>query len=415
MKTLKKPELVSPAGDWASVYSAVQAGADSVYFGVKGLNMRELADNFDVLEIKKIMEFLRKANKKGYLALNVIVFNEEINKVEKILREAKKRGVDAVILWDMAVFSLAKQIGLKAHLSTQAGVSNFEALKFYACQGVERVVLARECSLSDIRNINRRIKEEKLNCAVEAFVHGAMCVSISGRCFLSEYSFSKSANRGECLQPCRRQFLITDIQDQTQYVLGKDYVLSPKDLCTINFIDKLIAAGIGAFKIEGRIRSPEYIKVVTGVYRRAIDSFFDGKLDDKLKKKLARELGEVYNRGFSDGFYFHRPRSVVSRKLENTREKIFIGEVRKFYKKIGVAEVIVRKHCLEVGQEILVTGKNTAAQFGKVEQLQINRKFVLSAEKGALAGVKFSFLVKPKDKVFLWQKKKQKTDLSPTR
>lgn len=406
MKTLKRPELVSPAGDWSSLYSAVEAGADSVYFGVKELNMRGLAENFDVLEIKKIMDFLRKSNKKGYLALNVIVFNEEINKVEKILREAKKREIDAVILWDMAVFSLAKQFGLKAHLSTQASVSNFEALKFYACQGVERVVLARECSLVDIRNINRQIKKEKLNCAVEAFIHGAMCVSISGRCFLSEYTFSKSANRGVCFQPCRRQFLITDTQDQTQYVLGKDYVLSPKDLCTINFIDELIAAGIDAFKIEGRIRSPEYIKVVTSVYRRAIDSFFDHKLDDKLKKKLARELGEVYNRGFSDGFYFHRPHGAVSRKLENTCEKIFIGEVHKVYKKIGVAEVSVRKHRLEVGQEILVTGKNNSAQFGKVEQLQINRKFVPSAEKGALAGVKFSFLVKPKDKVFLWREKK---------
>lgn len=405
MKILKKPELVSPAGDWASLYSAVEAGADSVYFGVKGLNMRGFADNFDVLEIKKIMDFLRKSNKKGYLALNVIVFNEEISKVKKILQEAKKRGVDAVILWDMAVFSLAKQMGLRAHLSTQAGVSNFEALKFYAGQGVERVVLARECRLTDIRNINRQIEKEKINCAVETFIHGAMCVSISGRCFLSEDAFSKSANRGECLQPCRRQFLITDTQDQTQYVLGKDYVLSPKDLCAINFIDKLIAAGINAFKIEGRIRPPEYIKVVTGAYRRAIDSFFDHKLDDKLKKELAQELGKVYNRGFSEGFYFGPPRRAISRKLDNQYEKIFIGEVRKVYKKINVAEVVVQKDCLRLGQTVLVAGKTAPVQFADVQQLQINHKFVDKADKGAVVGVKLPFTAKPKDKVFLWRKK----------
>ena len=274
----KVVELVSPAGDWSSLAGAIEAGCDSVYFGVKGLSMRNLATNFDILEIKKLMSTLHKHGKKGYLALNVIIYNKEINKIKKILKEAKVARVDAIILWDMAVFSIAKELGLKIHLSTQASISNFLALKNYCQQGTKRVVLARENSLSDIKAIASKIKKEKLTCQIETFIHGAMCLSVSGRCFLSEYSFSKSANRGECIQPCRREYIIYDTQGDCQYLAGKDYLLSPKDLCTIDFIDKLIEAGIDAFKIEGRIRSPEYVRVVTSAYRRAIDAYFSGKL-----------------------------------------------------------------------------------------------------------------------------------------
>jgi putative protease len=405
MVKFKKPELVSPAGDWCSLYSAVEAGADSVYFGVKGLNMRNLASNFDILEIKKVMDFLRKNNKKGYLALNVIVFNKEINKVKKILREAKKHGVNAVILWDMAVFSLAKEMGLNIHLSTQASVSNFEALKHYSSQGVNRAVLARECNLEDIADIIKQLRIKKINCEIEAFIHGAMCVSISGRCFLSQYWFSKSANRGECIQPCRREFLITDTQEDSSYVIGKDYLLSPKDLCSIDFIDKLIKAGIGAFKIEGRIRSAEYIKVVTSVYRQAIDSFFEGKLDEKLKKKLKAQLRKVYNRGFSDGFYFGVPQGAVSRRLENSYEKVFVGQVRKCYKKIKVAEVLIQDNPLGKGADVLLVSKDDPVRFAKVDSLQINHVCIDKAQRGQTVGVKFPFIVKPKTKVFLWRKK----------
>lgn len=404
-KKIKKPELIAPARDWSSFYSALDSGADSVYFGIKGLNMRNLAANFDILEIKKIMKLLHKRKRQGYLALNVIIYDKEINKVKKILKEAKQSGVDGVILWDMAVFSIAQELGLKIHLSTQASVANFPALKNYALRGVKRVVLARECSLLDIKNIISRVKKQNLDCEVEAFIHGAMCLSLSGRCFLSQYSFSKSANRGECIQPCRREYLIVDTQGETQYVAGCDYILSPKDLCTIDFIDSLIEAGINAFKIEGRNRSPEYIRVVTSVYRKAIDAYFKGKLTKALKEKLKKELYTVYNRGFSNGFYWGEPGGFPSRILENSYEKIYLGEVIKFYKKISVAEICLRNGSLKKGVQILCVGKNTPASFARVKDIQINHKFVERIEKGQVGGVKLPFTVKRKDKVFIWQKR----------
>ena len=406
MKENLKPELVAPSGDWSSLHSAVDSGADAVYFGVKGINMRYGATNFDVLEIKKVMDFLHEEGKKGYLALNVFIYNNEVEKIKKILEEAKKSEVDAVILWDMAVLSMAKELGLKVHLSTQASVSNFEALKFYSAQGVERVVLARECSLEDIKKIISQISEKSVPCGIETFIHGAMCVSISGRCFLSHDSFSKSANRGECIQPCRREFTITDQDEECIYTLGEDYILSPKDLCTIKLIDQLILAGINAFKIEGRMRSPEYVKVVTSAYRRAIDAFSDGELDNKLKEELLDELENSFNRGFSDGFYFEKADDLGG-KLQHGYEKIYLGEVIKFYKKIGVAEVLITNGSLAEGQQILVTGKKTPANFTKVDQMQIDHKAVDSVAKGTAVGIKVPFDVRPKDKVFLWKEKEQ--------
>ncbi|MCQ9205909.1 MAG: U32 family peptidase [Omnitrophica bacterium] len=402
---IKKPELVSPAGDWSSLRSAISSGADSVYFGVKGINMRNLASNFDILEIKKVMDVLHRNKRRGYLALNVIVYDREINKITKILKEAKISKVDAVIAWDMAVFFLAKKLGLKIHLSTQASISNFLALKQYYALGARRIVLARENRLCDIKNIIQAIKKEKINCEIETFIHGAMCISISGRCFLSEHSFTKSANRGECLQPCRREFTITDVEGDSQYILGRDYLLSPKDLCTIDFLDNLIKAGINAFKIEGRNRSPEYVKVVTAVYRRAIDCFFSGKLDNELKARLKKELKTVYTRGFSSGFYWGEPKDSNSRVLENTYEKVYAGEVIKFYKKINVAEIRVRNESLKKGAQILCIGKNTPASFAEISDIQINHEFVEELTKGQTGGVKLPFGVRRNDKVFIWRKK----------
>ena len=404
-KSIKKPELVSPAGDWSSLYSAIAGGCDSLYFGVKHLNMRSLATNFDILELKKIMDILRKNGKRGYLALNVIVYNRELKKVRKILEEAKKAKVDGVILWDMAVFDLAKSLGLKIHISTQASVSNLTALRYYHSLGTKRVVLARECRLSDAKNIASAVSKLGIDCEIEAFIHGAMCLSVSGRCFLSEFSFSKSANRGQCIQPCRREYRVIDAEGECEYVLGKDYILSPKDLCTLEFVDSLIKAGINAFKIEGRIRSPEYIGVVTHVYRRAIDACFRNKFTEKLKSKLMSELHEVYNRGFSSGFYWGEPKKSVSRDLESTHEKVYLGEVVKFYKKINVAEVRVRNGILKKGDKVLCMGKNTPASFATVKDIQINHNFVDRISKGQTAGVKLPFAVKHNDKVFIWREK----------
>ena len=397
---------MAPAGDWCALNSAIEAGCDSLYFGVKGVNMRALADNFDILEIKKVMELLRKHNVKGYLALNVIAFDKELDKIKSILEEAKSSGVDAIVLWDMGVLNLAKEMGLNIHLSTQASVSNIEAVKFYVSQGVKRIIMARECELRGIKKIIDYIQKEKIDCQIEAFIHGAMCVSISGRCFMSQEFFKKSANRGECLQPCRREYLITDIDDGYQYILGKDYVLSPKDLCTIDYLDRLIEAGIHAFKIEGRMRSPEYVKVATSAYRKAIDSYFAGDLDDKLKKELKEELKKVYNKGFSEGFYLGvSPLDLGSGGVKSEYKKVFLGEVIKFYKRISVAEINIMNEGLEKGQEILFMGKNTPASFAKADDIEIDHQGIDFAEKGKKIGVKVPFNVKPKDKVFILRKR----------
>ena len=364
--------------------------------------MRHGAANFDILEIKKVMDFLRSKGKKGYLALNVIVYEHELDKVRKILMEAKSAGVDAVVLWDMAVLSIAKETGLGVHLSTQASVSNFEALKHYASLGVKRIVLARECTLSDIKNITERVREEKIDCKIETFVHGAMCVSVSGRCFLSQHTFGKSANRGQCIQPCRREYAITDTEGECQYLLGEDYIMSAKDLCSIEFIDQLIDAGIDAFKIEGRMRPAEYTGIVTASYRRAIDAYSVGELDASLKQELFDALSRVFNRGFTKGFFFGSPDDTggISKR---GYEKIYLGEVLKYYKKINVAEILVTNEGLSCGQDILITGKKTPASFTCVTEMQVEHASVDHIDKGNAVGIKVPFEVRRKDKVFLWK------------
>ena len=402
----KIPELIAPAGDWPSLYAAIDAGADGVYFGVKTLNMRHEASNFDLLEIKKIIDFLHAKGRKGYLTVNTVILEDERAKLKKIFEKASAAKVDAIILWDAAALSMAKEYKLPIHLSTQASVANIDAVEFYVSQGVKRIVLARECTLKDIQHIAKEIQKRKIVCSLEVFIHGAMCVSISGRCFLSELSFDKSANRGECLQPCRREFHIRDVENEVEYILGKDYVLSPKDLCTIDFIDELIASGVAAFKIEGRMRSPEYIRVVTGVYRKALDVFAQGKLTAKLKSELKEELIKVYNRGFSTGFYFGMPTAKdMSKGLGHTHEKIYLGEVKKFYKNLLVADIRIQSGILKKGDTLLFIGHSTPALEAKVNEMQADHVFVDEAPKGTAVGVKLPFVVRHKDKVFLWKKK----------
>ncbi len=398
------PELVCPAGDWASLTAVMEAGADSVYFGVQGLNMRYYARNFDPLELKKVMTVLHENHIKGYLVVNSMVMTPDLPKVERVLALAKEAGVDAVILWDMAVLAAVRDLGLNIHLSTQAGVANFKALKEYARYGVKRIVLARECTLEDIREIARRRDEEKIPCELECFIHGAMCVSVSGRCFLSYFSHGESANMGRCVQPCRREYLIKDLAGDCEYILGQDYILSPRDLCAIGFLDELLAAGIDAFKIEGRIRAAEYFRVVTSCYREGIDAYKRGTFNGGLKQDLRTRLQEVYNRGFSTGFYFGRPQDEVSRGLEHTRKKIFVGEVRRYYKRIGVAEITVMQDVIRVGDPLLFIGRSTPALSAPVEEMQLDHRPLDQALKGQTVGVKLPFPVKPQDKVFLWKK-----------
>ncbi len=390
---MKKPELLSPVGNWAMLRAAVDSGCDSVYFGIKGLNMRASAQNFELKDLRKIA----KEPVKKYLALNTTVFDDELPKIRHIIEKAYSAGIDAIICWDLAVLQITKDIGLNAHISTQASIANTEALKLLKKLGVARVIMARELNMEQLKQIKKETDIE-----LECFIHGAMCVALSGRCFMSHEMFGKSANRGECLQSCRREYLIKDMQDGKELVLGSNYVLSAKDLCTLPFLDKLMF--LDAFKIEGRTRSPEYVKIVTECYRKAIDSCFGGDFTEKLKKELVDKLKTVYNRGFSNGFYLGLPTSNDFATIEGsaaTRKKLEIGKVTNFYKNKGVMVARLIKD-VKVGDDILIIGNKTGVVEQQIKSMQIEYKDIKKAKSGELVAVKTDKPVRENDLVFKW-------------
>ena len=403
-----KVELLSPVSDRVSLRAAIQGGADSVYFGVKQLNMRALAKNFELSELPVVVDICHQNGVRAYLTVNTVVYDNELSVLEKILDVAARNGIDGIIAWDFAVIRAARRKGLDVHISTQASVSNYEALKFFVEMGAVSVNLARELSISQIRLITENVRRDGLKVDIEVFCHGAMCVSISGRCFMSQELFRKSANRGECIQPCRREYLVRDVIDGREMILGTDYIMSPKDLCTIPILDRLIASGITRLKIEGRNRNAEYVKVVTESYRRAIDAVESGEFNSELADKLISELQKVYNRGLHTGFYLGVPTaddfsydygSVAS------MEKRYVGFVRKFYKRIGVAEIKVETGALCVGDRIMVQGPTTGVVEQIVESMEIEHKPVTRVEKGQAVGVKSKEVFRPNDKVFVVREK----------
>ncbi|MBN1644967.1 U32 family peptidase [Candidatus Woesearchaeota archaeon] len=392
-------ELLSPVSDRVMLKAAIDAGADAVYFGLKKLNMRATAKNFDLKELNEIVSICHSNNIKAYLTVNSIVYNDELEEIEKIIRAAKQANVDAIICWDTAVIKECKKQNIVFHISTQASVSNIKSAEFYKDLGAERIILARELNLNQIKEII-----EKTGIEVETFVHGAMCVSISGRCFMSHYLFNRSANRGDCLQPCRRKYKITDIEEKdNELLLGEDYVLSPKDLCALPFLDKLINAGITCFKIEGRVRSPEYIKIVTEVYREAIDAVEKGVFNEALINNLSEKLKTVYNRGFSGGFYFNSPTGDdFSDKAGSkaTTRKVYAGFVKNFFKKPMVAEVQVEASKLRLGDKIMIQGSTTGVREIIIDSMEIDKMPVKEVEKRN-AGIKLNFVARENDKVFI--------------
>ncbi len=406
-KSSKKPELLSGVGDFSCAIAAVKNGADAVYFGVKGYNMRDLGTNFTEKELPKLMKYLHGANPekrkvKGYLALNTIIFEEELLRVEKIIKSAKKAKVDAIILSDLAVLALAKKYKIEAHLSTQASVSNSLSLKHYAKLGVRRIVLARELNLEQIKKIVSKARVLKIK--IECFVHGAMCISVSGRCFLSHEAFGRSANRGECLQPCRRAFFLDgsapDFEKKEVYLQG-DTILSAKDMKTISFVDELIKAGIDSFKIEGRTKPSDYVATTTKCYREAIDSVFDKTFSQEKVAQWNLELEKVYNRGFSEGFYFSKPAGKDLAKGQGSFQKqkrVNVGVVTKYYVKVGVAEIKLFAP-IKLGDKLLFEGETTFLEQTN-ESMQVNLKPILLAKQGDHVGVLVSQRVRPNDKVF---------------
>jgi putative protease len=339
--------------------------------------------------------------------LNTIVYDDEILKAKKIIIEAKKAGIDAIIAWDMAVVTEALRQGINVHLSTQASVSNFESLKFYANLGIKNIVLARECTLLQIKEIIDKIKKDNLPIEIETFIHGAMCVSLSGRCFMSQFLSCKSANRGECLQPCRREYDLVNKETKETLTIGNNYVLSAKDLSTITFIDRLIEAGISSFKIEGRAKTPEYVTVVVSSYRKAIDAYFEGYFTPDLAKELEENMKKVFNRGFSDGFFMGAPINEFADCYggKSTLQKDYVGFVKNFYSKIQVAEIKIESNPLSQGDSIMFQGPTTGVVEEILESMQVNYQDIKTAKKGKSVAVKLKNKVRPKDKVFVLKEK----------
>jgi len=366
-------ELLAPAGNFKCLSAAVNAGCDAVYFGLKEFNMRATAKNFNVSDLPK----MRKMSKKLYLALNTIIYDEELKKVEVIIKKAKKY-VDAIICSDLAVMMICKKHKVPFHVSTQCSVSNSETAKFYKKLGAKRIVLARELNLKQIKKISKIIP-------VEVFVHGAMCVSVSGRCFTSQFLFNKSANRGECLQPCRRSYFIKD-EEGNQLRVKNNYIFSAKDLCALPFVKDLKKAGISAFKIEGRNREPEYVDKTVRAYRKAIDK----DLSEKEIKKELKELKKVYNRKFSSGFFIKNPVNDFSdiEYSNATQTKRFVGKVKHYYDKIKVALVYMNAGEIKIGDEIIITGKTTPIIYHKIKSMEINNKKVKKVKKGQEIAIK---------------------------
>lgn len=411
-----KPELMAPAGDWTCLRAALQAGADAVYFGMRGMNMRANYKNFTPAQLPRIAAECHRAGARAYLALNTIVYEPELPKAERILRAAREAGVDQVICWDLAVAGKAARLGLPVALSTQASVSNAEAIAAYhRAFGVRRFVLARECTLAHLKAIRRGLerllgREEAGRVEFEVFAHGAMCVSLSGRCFLSEDRFGKSGNRGECLQPCRREYKIVDEEGEISYRLGSNYLLSPEDLCTMPFLDQLLETGVACLKIEGRARTPEYVETVTGAYREAIDFYFARKgrpgwreAFEALKERLCGSLGHAYHRGLSSGFYLGAPigQWTTGRGSRASRSKRLVGEVVNFYKRASAMEVQVRGSRFALGDELLIEGPTTGVVRAEVASIQIEHEARPSAERGERVAVAVPARVRRNDVVYL--------------
>lgn len=412
------PELLAPAGDWKCLDASLDAGADAVYFGVRGFNMRAAAKNFTVRDLPKIVALCHSRKVRAFLTLNVVVFEREIVRLERLLKAAKAAGVDGVICSDFAVLSAAAKVGLKVHASTQMSVANSSSIKFLHGLGVRRFVLARECSLADIRKIRTALRKalgkKAEGVKIEAFAHGAMCVSMSGRCFLSNFETGKSANRGACTQQCRREYRIVEERNGQEWTLGKDYILSPKDLCSLPFLEKLIAAGVDSLKIEGRNRSPEYVSTVVGAYRRALDFYAENfrqrgweKRFADLKQELGVELEKVYNRGFSSGFYCGKPIGKWNTPPHNASalQKRFVGTVVNYYKKHSVAEIAVQDAPFALGDELFIEGNTTGFLRQKVESLQIESQSVTEALSGTSVALRVTEPVRRGDKLYVMRPK----------
>ena len=403
-------EIMSPAGSYESLMAAIQAGAGSVYFGVGVLNMRSRsAANFNLDDLQQITDICHEHQVKTYLTVNTIVYNDEIENAHELLDSAKRCGVTAIIASDMAVIQYARQIGLEIHLSTQCNVTNVEAVRYYA-QFADVVVLGRECTLRQIADICQAVKEQNITgpkgelMKIEIFVHGALCMAVSGRCYLSLDNYNFSSNRGACNQPCRRSYRIIDEENEIELQVDNPYILSPKDLCTISFLDKIIKSGVSILKIEGRGRSPEYVKVVTECYHEALRAIEEGTFNEEKTEQWMTRLRSVYNRDFWGGYYLGRKIGEWSGRYGSmaTRTKQRVGKITNYFSKLSVAEIWMEENSLAVGDEILIIGATTGVYEDKVSEIRMDLVPVDKVEKGVACSIPVKSLVRRGDQVFKW-------------
>jgi len=401
-------EIMAPVGSRESLTAAFQAGADSVYFGVGQLNMRSRSsDNFGIEDLHELAELCREKGLRSYLTVNSVLYEEDLPDMRHLIDEAKKAGISAIIAADVAAMMYARSIGMEVHLSTQLNVSNTEALAFYA-QFADVVVLARELNLEQVSSIHTHIRERNL-CGpsgkpvrIEMFCHGALCMAISGKCYLSLHEYGASANRGACYQLCRRGYTVQDKETGVQLDIENQYIMSPKDLKTIHFMNKMVDAGVRVFKIEGRARGAEYVKTVVGCYREAIEACLNGTFTHERIEGWNQRLATVFNRGFWDGYYLGQRLGEWTHEYGSsaTKRKILIGKGIKYFSKLKVAEFKLESQSLRVGDEILVTGPTTGAIETIVSEIRVDEKPVEEAFKGQSISIPLDDKIRPSDKLY---------------
>ena len=401
-------EIMAPVGSRESLTAAIQAGANSIYFGIEHLNMRaHSASAFTISDLREIAQICDEHNVKSYLTVNTIIYENDIVMMHKIVDAAKESGISAVIAADVAVLQYCNSIGVEVHLSTQLNISNSEALKFYA-QFADVVVLARELNLEQVEDIHRIIVEENI-CGpkselirIEMFCHGALCMAISGKCYLSLHQLGRSANRGECMQVCRRGYIVKDRESDIELEVDNKYIMSPKDLKTIGFMDRMIKAGVRVFKIEGRARGPEYVSTVVGCYKEALEECLNGTFTDGSRKKWDERLSTVFNRGFWDGYYLGQKLGEWSNIYgsQATEKKVYIGKGIKYFSKLGVGEFYIEAGELHVGDKLLVTGPTTGAMYLDLDEARVDLGAVDVVPKGVYVSFKVPGKVRPADKLY---------------
>ena len=405
---IQEYEIMAPVGSRESLAAAIQAGAGSIYFGIGQLNMRShSANHFTIEDLKEIAETCNERGIKTYLTVNTVIYGEDISTMHEIVDAAKAANITAVIVSDVAVMVYCRQVGMEVHLSTQLNISNIEALKFYA-QFADVAVLARELNMEQVAEIYRQIEEQDIRgprgelVRIEMFCHGAFCMAISGKCYMSLHDSNRSANRGQCTQICRRSYTVTDNETGNQLEIDNKYIMSPKDLKTIRFIDKMMKAGVRVFKIEGRARGPEYVYEVVTCYKEAIQSVLDGTYTEEKKDKWDERLSTVFNRGFWDGYYQGQRLGEWTKNYGNkaTEKKVLVGKVMKYFSKLGVAEIAVEASEIEKEQNMLITGPTTGIMKFDASEIRYDLKPVEKAEKGWRVSVPVPDKVRPNDKVY---------------